>query len=187
MNIIIPGMAEFPKFFEGFDHISFFENELSKYWKQNTRIVDNIVKRKSWSISLENHLDDINVKQYYDQFLLNLSFAINKYNSNYIIKNMEPEQYDGIKAVTLLKYEQTDEIDYHYDTSYSDNRVAAALGYFNDDYSGGNLHFKHFDLEFKPKANSLLIFPANYPYLHRSNQVDSGIKYAIRCFLVSKN
>lgn len=187
MTIIIPGLMQFKNFFDGFDHIRFFENELGKYWQQSTRIVDNKVRRKSWSINLESHLDDPNAKEYYDNFLKNLNNAIEEYSKNFIINNIEPEKRSGIINVTLLKYMDTDEIDYHYDTSMEDNRIAAALGYFNNDYTGGKLDFKHFNIKFRPNQNTLLIFPASYPYLHKSHPIESGVKYAIRCFLVSKN
>ena len=187
MISIIPGMKEFKNFFDGFDHISFFENELINYWNLQTRIVDDKIRRKSWSINLEDNLHDKNIKEYYDNFLTKLNSALDEYSAKFIIPEILPEKINNNFSVTLLKYMDTDEIDYHYDTSMSDNRIAAALGYFNDDYFGGNLEFKHFNVELKPDKNSLIIFPSNYPYLHRSAPITSGIKYAIRCFLVSKN
>jgi predicted 2-oxoglutarate/Fe(II)-dependent dioxygenase YbiX len=86
----------------------------------------------------------------------------------------------------VLKYEIDNSVIFHSDTLGMDNRIGAALAYLNDDYEGGELEFKHFDIKITPPKNSLIMFPSNWPYTHRSNPIVSGKKYAIRCFLVSK-
>jgi predicted 2-oxoglutarate/Fe(II)-dependent dioxygenase YbiX len=51
--------------------------------------------------------------------------------------------------------------------------------YVNDNYEGGEIYFPRFDLEVKPEAGDLVIFPSTYIYEHASKPIISGTKYAI--------
>lgn len=48
--------------------------------------------------------------------------------------------------------------------------------YINDDYDGGELHFRKFDLSVKPSAGSAIIFPSSAPYYHESIPTTRGDK-----------
>jgi len=61
--------------------------------------------------------------------------------------------------------------------------------YLNDDYEGGALLFRvHesdgsvFEINYKPKAGDIVVFPSGEPYLHGVEEVRSGVKYFIRTF-----
>ena len=66
---------------------------------------------------------------------------------------------------------------------HTDNHIGAehlyrsAVVYLNDDFTGGYLKFKDFDLTYKPKKYSAVIFPSNY--YHMITPVTDGIRYAL--------
>lgn len=47
--------------------------------------------------------------------------------------------------------------------------------YLNDDYEGGEIEFKDYNLKIKPKAGSSIMFPATY--IHESKPITTGNKY----------
>jgi hypothetical protein len=182
---ILPGVEVYENVLNG-HFITFLSEKMSEYWQVKEKIVDGEVKRRSSYVQLSEVLDDARAKAFYDFFLEELKLVIEEYKTKYAIPNMIPEYHEGTPVVTLLKYEVGDEIHYHSDSVGEDNRIAVAIGYFNDDYSGGSLDFQFFDQSINPDAGSLVLSPANYPYSHRSSVVESGTKYAVRCFLVSR-
>lgn len=54
-----------------------------------------------------------------------------------------------------------------------------ALIYPNDDYEGGEIGWPDYNLEIKPSAGDLVMFPANNSYLHYVNKVSSGVRYTM--------
>jgi hypothetical protein len=54
-----------------------------------------------------------------------------------------------------------------------------ALIYPNDNYEGGEIGWPDYDLEIKPKAGDMVIFPANNYYLHYVNNVISGLRFTL--------
>ena len=76
------------------------------------------------------------------------------------------------------------ELKSHYD-QYSDKLVEyAAVLYINDDYNGGEIFFEHFNLEVKPRAGSLIIFPGTEKYQHGVRTVKPGpVRYVIPTFI----
>lgn len=83
----------------------------------------------------------------------------------------------------LLKYEPGDHYPNHYDGNTSLGRHISAILYLNDDYVGGELYFKNFDITIKPQAGMLVLFPSNYAYQHQALPVLKGTKYAIVTWL----
>lgn len=185
-NQILPGVEVYEDFLRG-NFITFLSEKVSGYWQVKVKTVDGEVKRRSSYIQVADLIEeDVRVKAFYDFFLDELKPILDDYKLKYSIPEMMPEYSDGKPVVTLLKYEVGDEIHYHSDSIGQDNRIAVAIGYFNDDYSGGSLDFQFFDQSIKPTAGSLVVSPANYPYSHRSSAIKEGTKYAVRCFLVSR-
>ena len=54
-----------------------------------------------------------------------------------------------------------------------------ALIYPNDDYTGGHIQFPDYDLDIKPEAGDLVMFPANNYYNHIVTEVEEGIRYTM--------
>ena len=49
----------------------------------------------------------------------------------------------------------------------------------NDDFEGGELQFKEFDLKIKPEAGDIIVFCSGFPYMHQVAPVTMGIRYAV--------
>ena len=69
---------------------------------------------------------------------------------------------------------------WHYEQGSGDNnraRFAVWMIYLNTVEKGGKTEFKFQDLQVKPEAGTLLIWPATYTHLHRANPDLVGKKY----------
>lgn len=72
----------------------------------------------------------------------------------------------------------------HYDAEWESGMAMSIVIYINDDYNGGDLAFPDHDFKVKPKAGSLLIFPATDDYIHGVEEVlDGPSRYAIPAFV----
>lgn len=66
----------------------------------------------------------------------------------------------------------------HTDSHDSDDRpTISVVFYLNDDYEGGELHFREQGISIKPKSGDIVIFPSKAPFFHESRPVTSGTKY----------
>jgi len=61
----------------------------------------------------------------------------------------------------------------------SRNRLMAFMVYLNDVKEGGETEFLYQKCRFKPKRNTLLIWPAHYTHVHRGNPPLSNNKYIL--------
>lgn len=58
--------------------------------------------------------------------------------------------------------------------------TVSVVVYLNDDYEGGEIWFPRMDgLVIKPKAGDIVVFPSTYIYEHASQEMISGVKYAV--------
>ena len=91
--------------------------------------------------------------------------------------NLAPLEY--WESFNFIKYGPGQHFQEHHDHGFSYNCVVSLVGYPNDDYEGGELYFRLQNLNIKPKAGDLYIFPSTYMYPHRAMPVISGTKYSI--------
>lgn len=98
--------------------------------------------------------------------------AIERYQSRYRLGPLVSKQW------SIIRYEQNNMFEDHYDDSPIFPRTASLSFFLNDDFTGGELVFPEFDLTITPVAGEMIIFPSNYPYRHRVNPVRTGIRYA---------
>lgn len=70
---------------------------------------------------------------------------------------------------------------WHYESSRREtcNRLMAWILYLNDVEEGGETEFLYLHKRIKPKAGTLLIWPAAFTHTHRGNPPLSGAKYII--------
>lgn len=61
------------------------------------------------------------------------------------------------------------------------NKYVAIL-YLNEDYEGGELYFPDHEIEFRPAANSLIIFPGGVENMHGVKEITSGTRYTMVSF-----
>ena len=59
------------------------------------------------------------------------------------------------------------------------NRIMAFMVYLNDIKEGGETEFLYQKCRFKPKLNTLLLWPSGFTHTHRGNPPISGDKYII--------
>ena len=83
------------------------------------------------------------------------------------------------EATNFVKYGPKQHFAEHVDHGYSYNCTVSLVAYANDNYEGGELEFRLWNLKIKPQKGDLVIFPSNYMYPHRSLPVVEGTKYSL--------
>jgi len=83
------------------------------------------------------------------------------------------------EAFNFVRYGEGQHFMEHSDHGFSYNCTVSLVGYLNDDYEGGELYFRLQQLNIKPKAGDLYIFPSTFAYPHQAKEVTSGIKYSL--------
>ena len=78
-----------------------------------------------------------------------------------------------------IKYEKSDNFGHHIDDGKRYPRTVSISAYLNDDYTGGELEFKHFNLTIKPQKGDIVVFSSSFPYMHKVHPVIDGTRYAI--------
>lgn len=110
----------------------------------------------------------------YDESKYRQLQAVKHYCSIYNIGEMRYWE-----ATNFVKYKIGQHFAEHADHGYSYNCTVSLVGWPNDEYEGGELEFRLWNILHKPKAGDLAIFPSNFMYPHRSLPVKSGIKYSL--------
>lgn len=87
--------------------------------------------------------------------------------------------YEDFETFSILKYGVGQKFVNHIDDHPNYHRRVSMVYYMNEDYSGGEIVFPRFGIEYKPKADELLVFPSGYTYNHSVAPVKSGTRYAI--------
>jgi hypothetical protein len=83
-----------------------------------------------------------------------------------------------MEAINFVRYEVGQHFQVHSDDGFSYSCTVSSVGYFNDDYEGGEIWFPQQDITFKPQKGDVILFPSNYMYSHASLPVIDGIKYS---------
>lgn len=84
-----------------------------------------------------------------------------------------------MEAFNFIRYEPGQHFMEHTDHGFSYNATLSSVGYFNDNYEGGELYFRRQGLNIKPKAGDLYLFPSTFVYPHQAKEVFDGTKYSI--------
>jgi hypothetical protein len=100
--------------------------------------------------------------------------AVEDYRKDYNIMDLKYWE-----AMNFIKYGPGQHFQEHHDHGFSYNCTVSLVAYPNDDYEGGELYFRLQNLNIKPKAGDLYIFPSNFMYPHKAMPVISGTKYSI--------
>lgn len=79
----------------------------------------------------------------------------------------------------VLKYSTSEYYVAHLDDGPKTRRTISAIGYLNDDYEGGELHFQDINFTYYPFAGDIVVFPSGAPYRHEAKPVIEGTKYSI--------
>jgi hypothetical protein len=93
--------------------------------------------------------------------------------------NMHNVKMNYWEVMNCIRYGEGQHFQEHADHGFSYSATVSLVGYINDDYEGGNLYFPKINLDIKPKAGDLYIFPSTYLFSHRAMPVKSGMKFSI--------
>jgi len=106
---------------------------------------------------------------------------------NSMVVNSDPKLIlSGLGTIQRMQpgVQLTAHTDQHTDPSIT----YATIIYINDEYSDGELFFPNLDIELKPKAGTLLLFPGNEEYKHGVKAVGEGpIRYVLVGFIKEKD
>lgn len=76
-------------------------------------------------------------------------------------------------------YDSGDYYEWHVDKDVDSEYIFSYLVYLNDDFEGGDTLFLADKLKVKPKKGSVLCFPCDFTYIHKSSKIKSGTKKVI--------
>ena len=79
----------------------------------------------------------------------------------------------------LLRYEEGNMFHNHIDDHPQFPRVVSLSVFLNDDFEGGELEFKEFNIKIKPVAGEIVVFSSGFPYMHKVNATTKGTRYAV--------
>ena len=161
-------------------------NVLFKPATLNMAGLNNIEEGSYKNLRTNSHLSlshmatiDNTMREVHDKFFNICISTVSDYAERFGI--LEPITF--VEEFNLLKYQTGEEYKAHYDGGTATHRSISPILYLNDSYTGGEIEFVNFDLKIKPKAGTMIVFPANYPYRHIAHPVKTGIKYAIVTWL----
>ena len=123
-----------------------------------------------------DHMNDksfVELRSLYDNIVGTIKDCLNDYQKDY------PVSVEYFESLNVIKYSPNNFFNYHTDDAKNSRYTISTVGYLNDDFEGGELHFKFFDISYTPEAGDLAIFPSAYIYAHAAYPVKSGTKYVI--------
>jgi hypothetical protein len=91
--------------------------------------------------------------------------------------SLESKSSNG--GFNVLKYSSGTGYVSHMDDGPNTHRRVSAVGYLNDNFSGGGLRFQYLNFTYEPSAGDIVMFPSGIPYSHEAMPVTSGVKYSI--------
>lgn len=121
---------------------------------------------------------------WYDKAIKIPRTAFTKVNKKIIeIFSYDKKLYFGGIDTIQRQYEGEQLVE-HLDSDADPDVAFAAIAYINDDYEKGELFFSNFELEIRPKAGSLMIFPGGSEYSHGVKAPGVGpIRYVMPTFI----
>lgn len=84
-----------------------------------------------------------------------------------------------MEVMNFIKYYDGNFFNYHSDDGSTYLSTVSSIAYLNDDYVGGELHFKFLDLTYTPQSGDIVVFPSTFTHSHSANRIDEGVKYSI--------
>lgn len=148
-----------------------------------------LAERKFGRRDLDNLIEEGLVeftKTWYDKSISIPRTACTKVNKRVIeILQYDPNLYFG-GIDTIQRQYSGHELKEHVDNDADPDVELAAILYINDDYSDGELFFSKLNLEIRPKAKSMMIFPGGSLYSHGVKAPGEGpLRYVLPTFIRS--
>ena len=109
-----------------------------------------------------------------------ISNAHEQYRKRCIFSQFLPNYYDNLGCNYIYRYyDSGDYYSWHIDKENNKEFVYSYVVYLNDDFEGGDTLFLADQLRVKPKKGSVLCFPCDFTYIHKSTKIKSGMKKII--------
>lgn len=135
-------------------------------------------------VDYQDHIITTSLHEYYEfkaklsnAFLLGFKDLESDYKAEYGMPTKWHDSYG------ILKYGPGQKITNHIDDNQMAHRRISIVYYLNDEYTGGEIVFPRFDVNYKPVANELLVFPSAYVYNHSVLPVVEGTRYSVVSWL----
>jgi len=143
-----------PTRFDRFDH-----NALTETDKKFKELVDNSI-----------YFAVVNYGKIFPASVSELTFKTDGHIAKY-----EPNQYIGHHSDCAIPYERNSFNPIHMAPLYNTLTVSVAM---NDNYEGGELHFKTWGITVKAPVGTITVYPSNFMGAHEVLPVTSGVRYS---------
>ena len=177
INEILPNVLEIENIFEDLPEIFKYLND-SK-WEDWNRFNGEKIGTKVEILENNTYL--------FNKFTNICNEALNQYTNKY---NLLQNKYKllGKEQFEVLKWDfpqigMNPHKDHSYDKKYIPH-ISICI-YLNNDYEGGEFGLTDYNLYFKPKANSAIIFPSDT--VHEVKDLKEGNRYVITKFFTLTN
>lgn len=187
------GIVLYENVFEVGDFIQMIEKEAAKDWpylswspsSTGTGAISEYRTSYQMELGMLTHTDIVDghrlhtVSELWKKMFSSIDQQVYEYRNMYSLSLSSDEGY------RVLKYSNGSEYLEHMDWHPDNDRQISLVGWLNDDFEGGELYFKNFDLTIKPKAGSFVIFPSNFLYMHSALPVGDTNKHDIKYAFVT--
>ncbi len=191
---LAPGVIMYKNIFSPENIIELIESESKEDWPylmwENSETDNGKISSYRMSVQMElnplqaNKIENIPRMKpaavLWKKIFKNIDAAVYHYRDKYSLELSTDEGY------RVLKYPSGGEYSSHCDYGSENGRILSCVGWFNDDFNGGELEFDYFGIKVSPSAGSMVLFPSNYLYRHTAHPVEEnnfGIKYAFVTWL----
>jgi hypothetical protein len=146
---------------------------MAKFWRDD---VDNLVAEGKFEIT-QGWADktwSIHNRGVSRSILNRLSLLLSKCDPSLVLSGLS----------TIQRLPPGTELKSHVDQNTDPSIRYATIIYINDDYGSGEIFFKNFNIDLKPKPGDLLFFPGNSEYEHGVRPVSDGpVRYVMVGFV----
>ena len=130
--------------------------------------------------TIKNNTGDNKLDQRSLYIINSLKMAIEMCYDKYIDGHkIDKSQYNlDQRVLPIKKWNEGQGMGPHFDGQDGHTNLAfSMITYLNDDYEGGEIHFKNHNITIKPKAGSLIMFPSQEPFIHEVLPIKKGVRY----------
>lgn len=131
------------------------------------------------SETIKNKTFDPKINQKVLYIVNSLKTAADMCSTNYLNQHtsIDPSKYQiDLSHVPIKKWNMGANMGPHSDGGYGYSKLSfTTVTYLNDQYGGGEIDFPDHGISIKPRAGSLIMFPASF--IHQVKPVLSGVRY----------
>lgn len=187
---VVSSPEELVGFIEELDMIEESYPRISKWSEWNASDNSNInyghVKNAIYEVD-SVHIANNKINQKTRYIINSLKMAIEMCSDRYIDGHkLDKQNYKlDIDTINIRRWNTGQSMGPHADGQDGNYGLAFTIVlYLNDNYEGGEIVFPNHNVQIKPKAGSLVMFPATSDFVHLVNPIVSGNRYSSSCSLL---